>query len=122
MAKRVGLVVVVALLGACDPGGSYRVRGGTRKGRWDLIPATARTSLYAHASWFTTSVHATLAVLHCANRDDAAVTLAPGESCEIEMAFQVHVDRDRLKELTLTQDGVMRGDVAVPIIVTFELD
>jgi hypothetical protein len=61
-------------------------------------------------------------VLRCDKHADATVTLAPGEDCEISMKFEVRTDRARLRTLTLVQDGVTRGDVAVPISVTFELD
>jgi hypothetical protein len=53
---------------------------------------------------------------------DSLVTLAPGETCEMFGTFTVHVDRDRLKTLTMTHDGITRDGAAIPISVTFELD
>jgi hypothetical protein len=153
MAMQLGLVLV-AVLGACDPGGTYHVPGGIPQGRAYILGGGAQMSLRTSASWFTGSLTASLAitnrgtsplvvhpdntrmadregtlpryyghdVLRCDKHADATVTLAPGEACEISMKFEVRTDRARLRTLTLVQDGVTRGDVAVPISVTFELD
>ena len=61
-------------------------------------------------------------VVGCDNHTDSIVTLAPGEACASHLRLQVVPDRERLRTLTLVQDGVARGGVAVPISVTFELD
>jgi len=149
---RLPLVLVAALLGACDPGGAYHVPGGIPQGRSYVLGATAQTSLLTHATWFTTSLDVTLAITNrgttplevrpdaatasdregllernggqfrCANREGDSVTLGPGETCEIEMAFHVAVDKARLSKVTLAHAGVTRGGVAVPIHVIYLLD
>jgi hypothetical protein len=53
---------------------------------------------------------------------DSLVTLAPGDTCEMFGTFTVIVDRDRLKTLTMTHDGITRDGAAIPISVRFELD
>lgn len=148
------LIAVVAVLAACDPGGSYHVPGGIPKGIYFVLGGPAHTGLTARASWFTATVHVFLGiqnqgttpieirpdaaalsdsegplarndsqpVLRCTNREGPVVTLATGDTCEIEMTFRVTVDKDRLKKLTLTHSGVTRDGVAAPISVIFVLD
>lgn len=58
-------VLVVTVLGACDPGGSYSVPGGTMvmaNGREFDIAGNSSTSLRANASWFTSSLDLGLAI------------------------------------------------------------
>jgi hypothetical protein len=147
-------VLVVGLLGACDPGGSYRVPGGIPQGRAFILSGGAQTSLRTSASWFTASLDVSLEITNrgatpldvhpdaagisdregpmarnesrpafrCRNHDGAVVTLATGETCEIEMSFRVKSDKDRLSKLTLAQDGVTRGGAPVPIRVIYLLE
>jgi hypothetical protein len=65
-------VLVVALLGACDPGGSYRVPGGTEvmdNGRRFDLAGNSGTSLRVYASWFTSSVRVELAITNKGSTD-----------------------------------------------------
>jgi len=148
-------VVVVGVLAACDPGGSYHAPGGIvvmDDGRRYILGGASQTQLRVHASWFTSSVHASVGItnngstpleirpneLHMADRqgplqpweravtcrhhEGALVTLAPGETCEMRTTFSVTADRDRLDKLTMTHDGVTRGGVAVPVSVILVMD
>lgn len=64
-----------------------------------------------------------LRVPRCTGHDtEDLVTLAPGDTCQMFAGFAVVVDRDRLRTITLTHDGVTRAGIAVPVSVTFELD
>jgi hypothetical protein len=150
--------VVVCVLAACDPGGSYHVPGAAEVrdngARAYELSGGSSTRLVVRANWFTSSVDVGLSImnygrtplairaneLHLADlkgpleprhypqdgqcmghEHDSLVTLAPGETCEMFGTFTVHVDRDRLKTLTMTHDGITRDGAAIPISVTFEL-
>ena len=151
-------LLVVALIAACDPGGSYSVPGGTAvkaNGREFDLAGESNTSLRAHASWFTSSLDVGLAITNkgstplsirpdqfrvvdrkgtlqprngarvprCTGREsEQLVTLVPGDTCQMFATFEVEVDRDRLRALTLTHGGVTRAGSAVPVVVTFALD
>ena len=157
---RVGLawLLVIAVLGACDPGGSYSVPGVTMlmvNGREFDIVGNSSTSLRAHASWFTSSLDIGLTITNkgstplairpnefrvadrkgalepkygsraprCTGHEtEELVTLAPGDTCQMFAGFEVVADRDRLRTITLTHDGVTRAGIAVPVSVKFEMD
>lgn len=153
---RLAVISVVALLSACDPGGTYHVPGAKADGFYAVLAGPAQTSLRAHANWFTGSVSTVLEIKNegatpllirpdkvqmfdcdggaldlyysskqprCSGRtDESEVTLAVGESCQLDVRFQVVPDKDRLQTLTLIHDGVRRDGVAAPISITFEMD
>jgi hypothetical protein len=141
---------------ACDPGGTYRVPGGTvvtdNGARAFELDGDSQMPLRASASWFTSKLHtflsitnkgstsliirpdrfhltdrseplAYVAVPRCAGHDrEGSVTLAHGDTCQLFVDFNVQPDRDRLRTLTLTHDGVTREGAVVPVSVTFELE
>jgi hypothetical protein len=59
----------------------------------------------------------------CSGRtDEVEVTLSGGESCQLNVSFEVVPDMDRLQRLTLVHNGVRRAGAAVPVSITFEMD
>jgi hypothetical protein len=74
MTTRCDLAVVVALLAACDPGGSYRVPGGIPQGGAFVLSGGAQTSLRTSATWFTASLDVSLAIT---NRGTTALDVRP---------------------------------------------
>jgi hypothetical protein len=74
MAMRFALVLAVAVLGACDPGGTYHVPGGIPQGRAYLLGGGAQMALRTSASWFTATLDVSLGIT---NRGTTALDVRP---------------------------------------------